>query len=57
MSGPASDAAGAVRAAVEKQPDVVLMDLGLSDSGLDGVEAGKSDPPEYQCKADYTDIL
>ena len=31
--GTASDAAGAVRAAVEQQPDVVLMDLGLSDSG------------------------
>ena len=40
--GTASDAAGAGRAAVEKQPDVVLMDLGLSDSGLDGVEAGKA---------------
>ena len=41
ITGSVSDASGAVEAAVQTHPDVVLMDLCLADSGLDGIKAGK----------------
>lgn len=41
FAGAVSYASEAVEAAVRTKPDVVLMDLCLSDSGLDGIEAGK----------------
>ena len=40
--GIAGTASGALTQALEKKPDIVLMDLRLSQSGLEGIEAGKA---------------